>query len=75
MTLNELAKVLNEMYYNAPKGEAVSMIHLFGIKYAEEIEKLDIPKKCIIEQSKLPSSYLTELMKGIKLSKHVKPKI
>jgi hypothetical protein len=37
MTLNELAIKLNEMYNNAPKGDSVAMIHLFGIIYAIEI--------------------------------------
>jgi hypothetical protein len=32
MTLNELGSKLNEMYANAPKGDSVAMIHLFGIK-------------------------------------------
>ena len=29
MTLNELGTKLSEMYNNAPKGDAVAMIHLF----------------------------------------------
>ena len=38
MTLNELGTKLSEMYNNAPKGNSVAMIHLFGIKYANEIK-------------------------------------
>ena len=41
MTLSELGKKLSEMYNNAPEGDAVAMIHLFGIKYAKEIKKSD----------------------------------
>ncbi len=71
MTLNELGIKLREMYENAPKGDSVAMIHLFGIKYAREIEKNNIVKKDIIEKSGISSSYLTELNKGMKLAKYV----
>jgi hypothetical protein len=37
MTLNELGAKLKSMYENAPKVDVVTMIHLFGIKYAYEI--------------------------------------
>ena len=39
MTLNELGTKLSEMYNNAPKGDSVAMIHLFGIKYADQIKE------------------------------------
>ena len=71
MTLNELGFKLKEMYENAPKGDAVAMIHLFGIKYATEIKNNEISKKEIIEVSGISSSYLTELTKGVKLSEYV----
>ena len=38
MTINQLGVALSDMYHNAPKGETVAMVHLFGIKYAEEIK-------------------------------------
>jgi 5-methylcytosine-specific restriction protein B len=47
------------------------MIHLFGITYAEEISKHSI--KEIIRMSELNPSYGTEVSKGIKLAKYVKP--
>ncbi len=74
MTLNELGNELSEMYYDAPKGAAVAMIHLFGIKYADDIKKSEYSKKDIIKQSGISASYLTELMKGIKLADYVTPK-
>jgi len=37
MTITELAKILSDMYDNAAEGEKVTMIHLFGIKYAKYI--------------------------------------
>tara|TARA_R110002096_G_scaffold401123_1_gene597893 strand:- start:1765 stop:1992 length:228 start_codon:yes stop_codon:yes gene_type:complete len=74
MTLNELGTRLSEMYNNAPKGGAVAMIHLFGIKYANDIKGSEYSKKDIIKQSGIPTSYLTELTKGVKLSEYVIPK-
>ncbi|MDX8340541.1 hypothetical protein SLH46_15180 [Draconibacterium sp. IB214405] len=73
MTEKELSEKLADMYFNAMKGEAVSMIHLFGIKYAEEIRNYSI--KEIIEMSGLNPSYGTEVSKGMKLAKYVKPLI
>lgn len=74
MTLNELGVKLREMYDNAPKGDVVAMIHLFGIKYANDIEQGNYSKKDIIEQSGISASYLTELNKGVKLAEYVVPK-
>ncbi len=74
MTLNELGTKLSEMYNNAPKGDSVAMIHLFGIKYAAEIKESEYSKKDIIKQSGISTSYLTELTKGVKLADYVIPK-
>jgi hypothetical protein len=71
MTLNELGSKLREMYNNAPKGDAVAMIHLFGIKYASQINEGKISKRDIIKQSGLPKSFITELTKGVKLAAYV----
>lgn len=71
MTLSELGKKLSKMYNNAPKGDAVAMIHLFGIKYVNEIKQSNYSKKDIIEQSGISTSYLTELNKGVKLAEYV----
>lgn len=72
MTLNMLSQKLKEMYENAPKGEQVTMIYLFGIKYSHEIKEYGV--KAIIDQSALHKSYHTELSKAIKLSKYVQEK-
>ncbi len=71
MTLNELGAKLCEMYNSASKGDAVAMIHLFGIKYANEIKQGKFSKRDIIKQSGISSSYLTELTKGVKLADYV----
>lgn len=59
------------MYNTAAKGDAVAMIHLFGIKYAKAIKECGHSKKDIIKQSGISESYLVELNKGVKLAKFV----
>lgn len=73
MGKNELAKKLNEMYNNSKEGEKVSMIHLFGIKYSEEIRQSGVNSREIAELAEIKPSYATEISKGIKLAKYVKP--
>lgn len=71
-TLEELGILLEEMYSKAQKKEQVTMIHLFGVKYAEDIQKVGIRE--VIEQSGIRISYRTELNKAVKLAKYVSPK-
>ena len=72
-TTNEvrLGKKLAEMYNNAPYGDSVAMIHLFGIRYADEIAENDANTAEIIKCARIQDSYRTELSKGIKLSQYV----
>jgi len=74
MTLKELGEKLNKMYNNAPTGDSVAMIHLFGIKYANEISISQFSKKDIAIAGKIPESYGTEISKGVNLAKYVKEK-
>ncbi|WP_053976590.1 HTH-like domain-containing protein [Mangrovimonas xylaniphaga] len=74
MTINELGAKLGEMHHNAPQGSAVAMIHLFGIKYAEHIQKSKFSKKDIAEAARIQTSYHTEISKGVKLAEYVIPK-
>ncbi len=71
MTNYELAEILKKMYTESSSGEKVTMIHLFGIKYASEIRMLNVPIKRIVELANMPKSYATEVSKGIKLAKYV----
>jgi hypothetical protein len=71
-TLKDLGNLLEEMYSNAPKKEQVTMIHLFGVKYADDIQKVGIRE--VVEQSGIHSTYRTELSKAVKLAKYVSPK-
>jgi len=74
MTVNELSSILWDMYDKAPRGDQTAMIHLFGIKYAEEIRSKNYTPKEILVLAKMPESYQVEINKGIKLAKYVTPK-
>ena len=71
MTLNDLSKILNEMYNGARSGDTVVMIHLFGIKYAAEIVALDIGATAIAKAAHLSDNYGTEIQKGVRLAAYV----
>ncbi|MFZ1535101.1 MAG: hypothetical protein WBA96_13425 [Chitinophagaceae bacterium] len=71
-TVKELGTILADMYSNAEKKEQVTMIHLFGVKYVEDIKKVGILE--VIEHSKIYSTYRTELSKAVKLARYVSPK-
>jgi len=71
MTVNELGKILKGMYDDAPQGDRAVMIHLFGIKYANEIRENGYTPKDILKSADMPESYQAEINKGIKLSKYV----
>ncbi|WP_437368357.1 HTH-like domain-containing protein [Maribacter litoralis] len=71
MDLQELGRKLHDMYHNAPKGDAVAMIHVFGITYANEINMGRYSKQDIAIKAGIQKSYGTEISKGIKLAKYV----
>lgn len=74
MTEYELGSKLKSMYENAPKNEAVAMINLFGIRYANEINMNNISCKKIVIVAGIKESYQTEVRKGVNLAKYVKEK-
>ncbi len=69
MRIDEASKILARMYREAPDGEKVLSIHMFGIKYADQIRDMSI--KDIVVGAGLPKSYPTEIRKGINLAKYV----
>ncbi len=78
MTLDELSNILADMYRNSEHREAKLSIHLFGIKYGNEIEKgrqtKEFSIKEIVEKADLPESYQTEVSVGVNLSRYVRLK-
>jgi hypothetical protein len=69
MRLDEASELLKKMYEGAPEGAMVTSIHLFGIKYANEIG--DLPIKQILVGAGMNKSYVTEINKGMNLAKYV----
>ena len=69
MDATEAADILRGMYLGARKGEMVVQIHLFGIKYAKQLQGLSLSD--VVSQAGLSSTYVTEVNKGRNLSKYV----
>ena len=69
MTEDEAVHILRDMCEKAPKDEKTAYIHLFGIKYAQELRALNIPT--VAERGTGYKSYEVEINKGIRLAKYV----
>lgn len=69
MNIDEAAKILRRAYRRAPEGRQATALHLFGIKYADELAY--IPLKQLVEKAGLSPSYNTELNKGRNLDQYV----
>ena len=74
MRPEELGRTLFEMYHGAQKGEKTTMIHLFGIKYADEIRNCGASVPEITRLSDVGENYATEVSKGVRLARHVVPR-
>ncbi|MDE6065263.1 MAG: hypothetical protein K2G27_00385 [Duncaniella sp.] len=75
MTLKDLAAELAKMYNSASRGDKTTMIHLFAIKYASQLDELKESNiKDLLEAADMPISYVTEINKGRRLSKYVELK-
>lgn len=75
MTEVELVKELRRMYEKGVSTkEQTTMIHLFGIKYADEIRKNKYIPRNILKYAEMAGSYQVEINKGIKLAKYVEVK-
>ena len=67
----ELGAILSDMYENAPRGKQVTMVHMFGIRYCKDIEKVGL--KDVITASGIRPTYLVEVNKGMNLAEYVVP--
>lgn len=72
MDIEELAYELRKMYDTAPRGEQVTHIHLFGIKYAAELARF--APASVAERADMSRSYGTEINKSRNLAKYVELK-
>lgn len=72
MTTEEAIRILSDMYHHAPEGEMALQVHLFGIKYADQLEGL--PLQEIGERATGRLGYHAEINKGRNLARYVKLK-
>jgi hypothetical protein len=69
MKTADLTANLKRMSDQARHGGQVTAIHLFGIKYARELEGQPLKEIAILATSR--ESYYAEIRKGMNLAKHV----
>ena len=74
MTDLELAEELRRMYDHAKRNDAACQVHLFGIKYAQELQACGCPLRHIVELSGISMGYLSEISKGVRLARYVELK-
>ncbi len=73
MYIYELSCILKDMYESASRNKT-TMIHLFGIKYAQELQDDKIPLNELLKSAGIPESYAIEIRKGVRLSRYVEVK-
>lgn len=69
MNIDEAAKILRRAYCQAPKDRQATTVHLFGIKYADELASMSL--KQLVEKADIPPAYQVELNKGRNLAQYV----
>lgn len=72
MTTAELGETLGRMYREAAKGESVVMIHLFGVRHAEDIRECEGSIRDIVLAAGISESYVVEVNKGVNLARFVR---
>ena len=72
MNIDEAIRILSDMYHNAPEGEMAVQVHLFGIKYTDQLNGLN--PNYIAERATGYRSYGAEINKGRNLARYVKLK-
>ena len=69
MNIDEAAKILRRAYRRAPEGRQATTVHLFGIKYADELASMSL--KQLVEKAGIRPAYQVELNKGRNLAQYV----
>lgn len=73
MTVDEAAKTLKAMVQlGRSKGEVLVQIHLFGIRYADQIAGISLPE--LTARAGISDTYKTEIRKGMNLARYVQAK-
>ena len=64
-----LVRPLREAYMQAAEGDVMVRIHLFGIRYAADLEGVNL--KELTYAAEVPESFVTEIRKGMRLADYV----
>jgi len=72
MRIDEAAKILASMYNNSPEREKALHVHLFGIKYADEVSGMPLGEVAI--RAGITEAYKTEIRKGMNMARYVQLK-
>ena len=65
----DLSALLKEAWEQAPEGEVVVRIHLFGLDYVDELQDVKLPE--LVAAAGIPKPYATEIRKGMRLAEFV----
>jgi hypothetical protein len=75
MRLEELSQQLKEMWAQSPSGERVATMHLFSIRYCNELADFKVRELSdLSEAAGGTRTYGTEMNKMVNLSKYVQEK-
>ena len=72
MTVEEAGDILRRAQVDAPDGEKMTSLFLFGIKYADDLVGLSL--KDVVREAGIRPTYYTEIRRGIKLAQYAQIK-
>jgi hypothetical protein len=64
-----LARALHDAWAQAPEGDVVVRVHLFGITHSEALEGVNLRE--LVAAAEIPKPYATEIRKGMRLADYV----
>jgi hypothetical protein len=68
-----LVRDLHDAWSQAPKGDIVVWVHLFGIDHAEELQGVNL--QVLAETAGIPRTYATEIHKGMPTRRSRAPEV
>lgn len=65
----DLSRLLREAWQQAPEGDVVVRVHLFGIDHARDLDGVNL--RDLVAAAGIPRPYATEVRKGMRLADYV----
>ena len=72
MELTEASRLLRHVHATAPEGKKMVYVHLFAIKYADEIRNLSYTR--LVDISGIPMAYHIEIWRALNIAEYVELK-